>query len=209
MYRRCKACNLEKDESDYYPHATRGLQSRCKTCDKEASRLQYEAKVAKTGHYCRVCGEYKHSSEFGRNGKGNLERLCKICKRKSRPIREALVSSKLAQIKLQRLDPNMIPKFVLTDCRRSDRKKNRDNDLTLEVVRELLANPCSYCEETSLRMTLDRKDNSIGHVVHNVVPSCIRCNLARGSMPYEAWLCLVPGVKQALREGLFGHWQGK
>jgi hypothetical protein len=58
-------------------------------------------------------------------------------------------------------------------------------------------------------MTVDRIDNNKGHLLTNVVPACLRCNLARGDMPYEAWLCLVPGLKEAREKGLFGAWIGK
>jgi len=53
---------------------------------------------------------------------------------------------------------------TLLDCKESDRKKGRKgNDLDLLFIRELVAHGCSYCEETTLRMTLDRIDNSLAH----------------------------------------------
>jgi hypothetical protein len=55
-------------------------------------------------------------------------------------------------------------------------------------------------------MTLDRIDNTIGHVKTNVKPACIRCNLLRRNMPYAAWLMLVPAVKKARKFGLFDGW---
>jgi hypothetical protein len=58
-------------------------------------------------------------------------------------------------------------------------------------------------------MTLDRKDNDRGHTQDNVVPACIRCNYIRRHTPYEAWLCMVPGVRRARKEGFFGDWTGR
>jgi hypothetical protein len=58
-------------------------------------------------------------------------------------------------------------------------------------------------------MTLDRIDNKRGHSRANVVPACIRCNYARRDMPYAAWLCLAPGLRVALEQGLFGEWTGR
>lgn len=58
-------------------------------------------------------------------------------------------------------------------------------------------------------MTLDRKDNTIGHVQSNVVPACYRCNLTRGDMPYEAWVYLIDGMRLAREAGAFGNWKSK
>ena len=57
-------------------------------------------------------------------------------------------------------------------------------------------------------MSLDRVDNSLGHTKANVIACCIRCNFIRGTMPYEAWRCLIPGVRRAYKLGLFGTWTG-
>lgn len=58
-------------------------------------------------------------------------------------------------------------------------------------------------------MSLDRIDNSKGHIQANVVPACIRCNYLRGSMPHEAWLNLVPTIRETRIKGLFGTWTGR
>lgn len=82
-------------------------------------------------------------------------------------------------------------------------------DLTKQEIEQLIVRGCDYCGEKSLRMTLDRIDNSKGHTRENVVPACIRCNYARRNMPYEAWLCLVGGMRQAREKGLFKDWTGR
>lgn len=97
---------------------------------------------------------------------------------------------------------------ILADSRKADRKKGHSNDLDLEFVGHAISQPCSYCGETSLRMTLDRVDNAVGHTRDNVVPSCERCNFARRDMPYSAWLCVSVAMRQAREEGLFGDWVG-
>ncbi len=56
-------------------------------------------------------------------------------------------------------------------------------------------------------MTLDRIDNGFGHTKSNVVPACYRCNLIRGSMPYNAWLNIVDAIRQTYELGLFGDWR--
>jgi hypothetical protein len=41
---------------------------------------------------------------------------------------------------------------------------------------------------------IDRKDNTIGYVVGNVVPCCIVCNRAKMDLPYEAFLAWLGRV---------------
>lgn len=55
-------------------------------------------------------------------------------------------------------------------------------------------------------MSLDRIDNLKPHNQNNVNPSCVRCNLTRGDMPYEAWLFISPKIREAREKGLFGDW---
>lgn len=102
-----------------------------------------------------------------------------------------------------------VARFILRDARRSDTLRGRTCDLTKEQIEMLIAGGCRYCGETELRMTLDRIDNAKGHTSENVVAACIRCNYARRDMPYEAWLCLIAGLKRARELGLFKGWTGR
>jgi hypothetical protein len=98
---------------------------------------------------------------------------------------------------------------IFADSRKTDRLKGFDNNMTVDFIRDLINRDCIYCGETKLRMTLDRIDNTKGYVVGNVNPSCIRCNYTRGSMPYAAWLHLVPGMRSAREAGVFEAWTGR
>jgi hypothetical protein len=101
-------------------------------------------------------------------------------------------------------------KYTLYDARRSDRQRGfPTSDLTIDLVKELIASGCSYCGDKSVRIGLDRIDNSKGHTSDNVVPCCMRCNLVRGSMPHGAWGVVAPGMRAAREAGLFGAWEGK
>lgn len=62
--------------------------------------------------------------------------------------------------------------------------------------------------ETQMRMTLDRIDNNLGHIVSNVLGACLRCNYMRRDMPFGAWQKIVPTIKQIRCDGLFGEWTG-
>lgn len=100
-------------------------------------------------------------------------------------------------------------KFIVLDSRASDRKHGRENDLDREFVKDLIHNPCFWCEGVDTMMTVDRLDNEQGHLKGNVVPACIRCNLVRRDMPREAWSFVSAGMKRAREAGAFGDWLTK
>ncbi len=82
--------------------------------------------------------------------------------------------------------------------RAQDIKKNKLNEENLikidECIDKLVLSKmkCYYCKEDMLfvyenvrelkQWTLDRIDNSIGHITENVVISCLDCNLKRRTM---------------------------
>jgi hypothetical protein len=165
--------------------------------------------------YCGDCG-LRPASEFGSNSNGYPRCYCKKCHNKRCSARTKIRRStpegrsrENVKVKAHRKDPSRVAKFILHDSRHSDRKRSFENDLTLEFVKSLISTGCSYCGEVELRMTLDRVDNSVGHVQSNVVPACIRCNYTRRSMPHPAWMCLVQGMREAREKGLFGVWTGR
>ncbi len=156
----------------------------------------------------------KSTSDFYKAPNGSCRSQCKTCESKYRPSRKwwltpANLEKAAARARRQRRDPSFTCRHILADCRKSDRKRGFGNDLTLDFIVELTKEGCVYCGETQIRMSLDRIDNTIGHVQSNVNPACIRCNYARGSMPYEAWKCLLKGVREARERGLFGAWLGR
>lgn len=97
---------------------------------------------------------------------------------------------------------------ILSDCKRSDKKRGRENDLDLAFIQSKVDGPCSYCGDIEIRMTLDRIDNDKGHVRSNVVGACERCNYARRDMPYAAWLLIAKAMREARELGLFQGWTG-
>lgn len=154
---------------------------------------------------CVQCRKGKPLTAFRKLKSGHYKRTCKSClwKRRWDAGKERINQSR----KLRRIaNP---AKAIFADARLFDRKKGFHNDLTLDAIETLISNPCLYCGETKLRMTLDRKDNATGHVLSNVNPACVRCNFIRNSMPYEAWLYLAPRVREARLLGVFGGWTGR
>ena len=139
--------------------------------------------------------------------------LCRKCYSSRRVIRAKARRAEPAARDLLRKwfldwrhDPNQRHKVILKDSLRADRLEGRGNDLSKEFIQSMISNGCAYCGETELKMTLDRKDNSIGHTRDNVTPCCIRCNYIRRDMPYEAWLVVAQSIREARELGLFGTW---
>ena len=168
---------------------------------------------------CSKCKSYHPLSDFttrSRSGKKSISSWCKPCKRQiSRDSRRdgrwnAPTDEKLEKWRLKniadRQDPEKLARFIREDTRKSDKKRGLANDLSREQVANLISTGCSYCNAHDVRMTLDRIDNNIGHIMSNVVPACYRCNLIRGSMPYEAWVNIVPLIRDTYEKGMFGDW---
>lgn len=61
-----------------------------------------------------------------------------------------------------------------------DAKKGMKCDLTAKWFEvNIQDKPCIYCKRSDVRIGCDRVDNSIGHTMANVVPSCGDCNKSR------------------------------
>lgn len=171
---------------------------------------------------CTACREEKPTSEFYiRNEKGRayFKSLCKKCDgvRRSKyrrdsadPIKNTLRAERAKKKKRDERRDNIDPgKYILKDCRSSDKKKGRIGDLDRSFIDTMISKPCSYCGDINNKMTLDRIDNDLGHLKSNVVPACYRCNLFRGNMPYQAWICFSPVLKEVRLAGKMDGWNEK
>jgi hypothetical protein len=224
--RQCTRCPFRGEDSEF------GVKTRskanntgvCKACKAQynaswygRNKEQHIENVQKNNQkYSRGTPKRRRSSDpvkaRARKLKAFLDGKCTTCE--SRPFVPGRRSCEVcsdrsrALARERRVVTFNLPNIVLQDMRGSDRKKGRANDLTLKFVQCALAQPCSYCGDTASRMTLDRIDNSTGHLQANVRPSCMRCNYIRGSMPDAAWETLIPSVRSAFENGLFGEWHG-
>jgi hypothetical protein len=97
---------------------------------------------------------------------------------------------------------------ILQDSRGSDRKYKRTNDLDAVFIDSVIRNPCHYCgiDPDVVLMSLDRIDPKVGHTKINVLPSCVNCNLTRGTMPFQAWMLLAPKMREARELRLLDGW---
>ena len=168
----------------------------CTRCQKtKIIRDHFSYKIVHDKYYLRChCNECESEKRKGRNS--------------SQAVRIAASRRYGMKKRDQRKNGINVARWILTDSRQSDKKHGRENNLTHSLIEELIANGCSYCGDNTIRMTLDRKDNNLGHISENVVPACIRCNYVRRDMPLTAWLLLIPTMRSARESGAFGKWTG-
>jgi hypothetical protein len=164
---------------------------------------------------CSRCKTPKITSDFSTrtvSGKSYLMSVCKPCNvlRDTRKHRDKRKYSDNLWRKRSEERRNGIlrEKYIVEDARRSDRKLGRISDLDVAFVKTLISGACVYCgvPPSQAIMTLDRIDNSIGHLKNNVVASCMDCNLVRGNLPYKAWLLLANAMREARNLGLLHGW---
>jgi len=175
-------------------------------------------------HVCKECGVAL--SEDGSNfptrwvsGRQYYRFLCRKCfnqycddRKPSLPgftaCRERNNQVHKERMKKSRIDNPAL--WISIDCKKWDKRNGfaSDSFLTEEFAKQKLSDGCLYCGATynEVHIGLDRIDNQYGHSVGNVNPSCTRCNLVRGDMPYAAWLLVAQGMRLARDQGLFGDW---
>ena len=158
---------------------------------------------------CIKCKKKKPIKSFAQAGKDPRyrRRSCNSCRGgdRSREYYKANKEAIAQRAKSKRV--SQPAKTLLRDARKTDKKKGFTNDLDVEFIRGQLTLPCKYCG--GICRTLDRIDNTKGHLKSNVNPACLRCNYTRKDMPYEAWLVVADGMRNAFAAGLFGDWTGR
>jgi len=169
---------------------------------------------------CQKCHTDKDLTEFRstytrKDGSKYYRPTCEKCDGKARcsrnvfrnPDRSAYFKARNALERKSRRDGFERDRWILVDSKHDDRRHGRANNLDREFIQQQIANGCSYCGETEILIGLDRVDNALGHTKDNVRSACIRCNCLRRDMPFEAWLVLVPSVREARERGLFLNWK--
>lgn len=159
-----------------------------------------------TERRCVTCERTLNLKSFAKTTSGHRERKCSTCRSRAR----YKANPERCREERRNWRRNNVASAIVIDSRKADKRRDlAGNDMTTAWVAQLIAQPCRYCDETLLRMTLDRLDNALPHIKTNVVPCCIRCNYIRGSMPYAAWLLIAPAVREVRKKGLFGDWRAQ
>lgn len=67
------------------------------------------------------------------------------------------------------------------------RARKLDFNISREVFESIILGSCVYCN-TSIDIGVDRKDNSRGYLMDNVVPCCKNCNMMKGTKSIEEFI---------------------
>lgn len=162
---------------------------------------------------CNKCFWEKPVDSFElqmKNGVAYHRNTCKQCRNVAvyaRKKETGAYDRKKVKQRLKRHDPSFRASFVISDAKRADRKQGLITDLSLDGVQELIEKGCHYCGEGEARIGIDRMDHTQGHTMQNINPCCTRCNFIRRTMPYAAWMLLVPAIREARETGLLDGWQ--
>ena len=124
---------------------------------------------------CTKCGEEKPAddSHFYRqpHGRHQLTALCRKCHK------QRMVAANASYYSANR------EKELIRHHTEWDRKRGLDCNLTVEWFKQNLSSkPCLYCGTADEPIGADRIDNSIGHMIGNVVPCCQTCNKVRNNL---------------------------
>lgn len=87
----------------------------------------------------------------------------------------------------------------------ADKERFGGGTLSWEDASALMDLPCVYCG-LEVSDGLDRRDNSFGHSLENVVPCCSVCNGIFVDLPLEVKDLIAPGLREARQKGLLDTW---
>ena len=83
---------------------------------------------------------------------------------------------------------------LLSQYKRIDKGKNEVDFDAKWIVDNIFSKSCVYCGESDWKkLGCDRKDNSKGHLIDNVVPCCYHCNCKKHTMNYHEYLEKIDG----------------
>lgn len=135
-----------------------------------------------TRQSCKLQGQLQSLNEFYlvKNKKDGLDSWCKTCKSEvgceySKVQRQNNHEAILKQEHIKR----QMPKGKFKLYRDKAKERNLAFNLTFNEFMLFWQKPCHYCGFDVLTIGLDRKDNTLGYTVENVVSCCPECNTAK------------------------------
>lgn len=175
----CKICNQEILVPPCLAQSTSYCSRKCKGL---ASRITQDPNLRR----CIICKNFKTiNCDFSSSGKNSPGYVCKSCAiirsaKRSRTLRGRYTTS----ISLAK-------------------KRNLIWDISEENYNELISKNCFYCDRklNETGIGLDRKNNSLGYTIENVVPCCKMCNETKlDNFDFEEMLLLAKVIKIILNE---------
>jgi len=163
--------------------------------------------------FCTRCQTDKPLTDFDttinmireKRPRNRKDRICKACSKLSRKTyyydnQEKILEKKRDNRQIQ----ENAAKYILKDIRSHGFEV--DPLITEDWLQERLKEPCFYCGRSDIKRSMDKIDTNKSYLIDNINISCLRCNLLRSDMPYDAWLIVLKGVIAADKAGDFKDW---
>ena len=80
------------------------------------------------------------------------------------------------------------PKGKYIVYKSSAKKRGLQFLLTLDTFKQILKQPCFYCNDAFDSIGIDRVDNKIGYIDDNIVSCCYSCNLMKRAMSQDSFI---------------------
>ena len=142
---------------------------------------------------CTHCKRITNVSDFEKNGK--FLKMCIKCRnidKKSRNKNNCIHKKQKNQCKICSDEMKITIKYMITNSKYRDKKYNRYDIVNfidkcfLKNLIEDSENKCYYCKcdlqymvKQNNLASIERIDNSIGHIKSNCVISCFHCNISK------------------------------
>lgn len=135
-------------------HPVLGL---CRPCNKKRDYIKHKDKnlATKRKYYERIKDSYNAKRREGRPARKTPEKEHKFTER---------------------------GRYL--ELQRKTKKHSEYSDIGFELYKELIANPCYYCEGPLAKtgIGLDKKDPDRWYLLDNVVPCCAECNRVKNNI---------------------------
>lgn len=85
---------------------------------------------------------------------------------------------------------------IAAGYKQADTEHGRENNINGQwIVNNIFTSKCIYCGKTDWKkLGCDRIDNTKGHTIDNVVCCCGKCNIERGTKPFEEFYKMKRGL---------------
>lgn len=166
----CPSCKLSKLYNEFHKNKTTkdGYGSICKIC----RNLKFKEYYSLNKEFINQ----KHKNYYNEN----IEVIAKL--------HSNYRMNNKTKIQLHDHERDRRVKRRFTRSQRSAKQRKLCWEISLEQFQELCSLDCIYCSNKlenrkfSTSSALDRKDNSKGYIIENVLPCCSMCNYLRGDI---------------------------
>jgi len=201
--KRCSKCHRFLPFTEFHPSVRDGFRSRCKMCHNEENREYRRTIRGRQTTKAYREGHKQELSEYGRNWREEN-------KERKREMDRAYREQNWEKIRHLQKECGKTPEGIYRRILWGAKRRNIVFDIEKEDFCKWyvgLPKICEYCEiEQNLlsrlgerwtrkygarRLTIDRKDNTAGYTLDNIVLSCYECNRIKGSrLTYDEMLAI-------------------